>query len=259
MIPQIIHYTWFSGEEFPDKIKSCIESWRSLMPNWEFRLWDMEAIKNIESTFLKEAIFARKWAYAADYIRLYALYNEGGVYLDTDALLFKPLDRFLADKAFIGKENSIHFTGIHSEQYLSSHCMGAEKGHPFMRQCLTYFEDRHFIISDNKELPISLRYNMVLLPYIQSEVAKLYGYDPRPLTQCIQRCKDGLVIYPSVFFDATKKNKNNVCKHLALGSWREKSNKAEFKYTLTYKLKWRFIACFQWILGKFNYVTMKIE
>ena len=259
MIPKIIHYTWFSGEKFPDKIKICIDSWKRLMPDWDYKLWDMEAIKNIDSIFLKEALEVHKWAYAADFVRIYALYNEGGIYLDTDALLLKQMDSFLVHNAFIGKENSIHFIGNHSAQYLSSHCMGAEKGHPFMRDCLAYFEDRHFITSKNKELPISLRYNQVLLPYIQAEIAKLYGYDCRPLTQNIQRCKKGLVIYPSNFFDATKKNKNSVCKHLALGSLREEFDKVQYNYSLSYKLKWRFIACFQWILNKFNYVTMKVE
>lgn len=56
MIPKIIHYTWFSGEEFPDKIKICIDSWKRLMPDWDYKLWDMEAIKNIDSIFLKEAL-----------------------------------------------------------------------------------------------------------------------------------------------------------------------------------------------------------
>ena len=51
MIPKIIHYIWFSGEEFPDKIKICIDSWKRLMPDWDYKLWDMEAIKNIDSIF----------------------------------------------------------------------------------------------------------------------------------------------------------------------------------------------------------------
>lgn len=259
MIPRIIHFTWFSGEKFPAEIKMCIDSWKRLMPEWEFRLWDMEAIKEIDSVFLKEALKVRKWAYAADFIRLYALYNEGGVYLDTDVLLLKPLDSFLFHKCFIGKENSIHFIGSHSAQYLSSHCMGAEKGHPFIKDCLDYFENRHFCLSANEKLPISLRYNFVLLPYIQSEIAKLYGYDCRPLTQNIQKCKEDLVIYPSDYFDASKKTKNNVCKHLALGGWREKTIKADFKYTISYKFKWRFLAIFQYILAKFNYITREIE
>ena len=85
MIPKIIHYTWFSGDEYPEKIKKCIDSWHRFMPDYEFRLWDMKSIENIDSPFLKEAIKMKKWAYAADMVRCYAVYNFGGIYLDTDA------------------------------------------------------------------------------------------------------------------------------------------------------------------------------
>ena len=97
MIPKIIHYTWFSGEEMPPIVKDCIASWKRVMPDYEYRLWDMEAIMDLDSEFLKEALAVKKWAYAADYVRLYALYQEGGIYLDTDVELLKPLDDFLYD------------------------------------------------------------------------------------------------------------------------------------------------------------------
>lgn len=259
MIPKIIHYTWFSGEQFPADIQRCLDSWKENLKDFEWKLWDMESIKDIDSVFLKEALAARKWAYAADYVRLYALVNYGGLYLDTDAFVFSDLTQFLQHRAFIGKETSIHFSGSHSAQYLSSHCMGAEKGHPFMKACLDYFQDRHFIVSGNENLPATLRYNMILLPYIQSEIAKQYGYDCRPLSQNIQNCKDGLVIYPSDYFDAANPNSDNRVKHLALGSWREENWRKEDNVTLSFKLKWRFIYCFQWVLQKFGYTTMKLE
>ena len=107
-IPKIIHYTWFSGDEYPENIKKCIESWHKILPDYELRLWDMKAIENIDSVFLKEAIQMKKWAYAADMVRFYAVYNYGGIYLDTDVEVFKSFDEFLNCNAFIGKENSIH-------------------------------------------------------------------------------------------------------------------------------------------------------
>ena len=158
MIPKIIHYTWFSGEPFPEEIKTCVDSWEKHLLNYEFRLWNMNAINNIDSIFLKEAISEKKWAYAADFVRLFAIYNEGGIYLDTDVIVYRSFDPVLDQKAFIGKENSIHFEGGFSAQYLTSHCFGAEKGHPFIKKCLDYFERRHFITSNNIELPQPLRY-----------------------------------------------------------------------------------------------------
>ena len=63
MIPKIIHYTWFSGEEMPQIVKDCILSWKRLMPDYEYRLWDREAIKDLDSEFLQEALAVLKWAY----------------------------------------------------------------------------------------------------------------------------------------------------------------------------------------------------
>lgn len=259
MLPKIIHYTWFSGDPFPDSIKKCMDSWREHLDGYEWHLWDMKSIESIDSVFLKEAIAARKWAYAADYVRLYALYNYGGIYLDTDVLLNTNFDSFLNDRMFIGKETYVHFTGSHSAQYLTSHCMGSEKKNPFIKKCLEYFEDRHFVLSNNPNLPANLRYNFVLLPYIQAEIARTIGYDWKPLSQTIQKIDDGVVIYPSQYFDAVKKTSESVCHHMALGSWREEKPQQEFSYTLKDKLRWRIIYIFQWVMKKFGYTTMKLE
>ena len=89
MIPKIIHYTWFSGDEMPQIVNECMASWERHLPDYEFRLWDMDAIKDIDAVFLREALSVKKWAYAADYVRLYALYHEGGIYLDTDVMVYK--------------------------------------------------------------------------------------------------------------------------------------------------------------------------
>ena len=155
MIPKIIHYTWFSGDEMPQMARDCIASWKHHLSGYEFRLWDMNAIKNIDSIFLKEALAARKWAFAADYVRLYALYHEGGIYLDTDVIVFKSFDDLLGNKVFIGKEDSLNILPLSCKfaQYLSSHCMGAEPHAEYIKDCLRYFENRHFILSADEELP----------------------------------------------------------------------------------------------------------
>lgn len=258
MIPKIIHYTWFSGDPFPEEIQNCIASWHKHMPEYEFKLWDMEAVKGIDSVFLKEALQAKKWAYAADYVRLYAIYHEGGIYLDTDVLVYKSFNPLLSQRAFIGKESSIHFEGGFTAQYLSSHCFGAEKEHPFVKDCLDYFQDRHFVTSNNEKLPIPLRYNFVLLPYIQAEIARMYGYEWRPLLQDEQPCKEGLVVYPASYFDTQDIMPESYCKHLAVGGWR--TDKAyEPVYNLKYKITWRLLWIFKWVLEKAGYMTVKLQ
>lgn len=257
MIPRIIHYTWFSGEPFPEDIKICIDSWKKQLPNYEFRLWNMNAIKDIESIFLKEAISEKKWAYAADFVRLYAIHNEGGIYLDTDVIVYKSFDPLINQKAFIGKENSIHFEGGFSSQYLTSHCFGAEKGHPFIKKCLDYFERRHFITSINIELPQPLRYNFVLLPYIQAEIAHQYGYDWKPQKQDIQNCELELTIFPTTYFDPIHMKGTSFCKHLALGSWRI-DKPSEPNYNLRYKIEWRILKIVKRLLFKAGYEVLKL-
>ncbi len=258
MIPRIIHYTWFSNEPFPEKISKCIDSWKKYLPNYTFKLWDMKALEQIDSYFLLEALEEKKWAYAADYVRLYAVYHYGGIYLDTDVELYKSFDSLLCLKAFIGKENSVHFEGGFTAQYLSSHCFGAEKGHPYIKECLSYFNDRHFVTSKNLGLPQSLRYNFILLPYIQAEIAREYGYEWRPLLQEKQVCREGLIIYPTIFFDPQIPTNNSYCKHLALGSWRV-DKALEPTYNLQFKIKWRLLWPFKWVLKKAGYITIELD
>ena len=258
MIPKIIHYTWFSGDPFPEEIQECVNSWKKHLTDYQFRLWDMKAIEQIDSVFLKEALQERKWAYAADYVRLYAIYQEGGIYLDTDVYVYKPFDPLLNACAFIGKENSIHFEGGYTSQYLSSHCFGAEKQHPYIKDCLSYFEDRHFITSSNTNLPQPLRYNLVLLPYIQAEIACKYGYDRKPSVQDLQKCQYGLYIYPTICFDPQLQTKDSYCNHLAVGSWRV-DKALEPVYNLKYKITWRLLWIFKWVLKKAGYITIKVD
>lgn len=261
MIPKIIHYTWFSGDEYPEMIKKCIESWIKVLPDYELRLWDMDAIKNIDSIFLKEALSVKKWAYAADYVRLYALYNEGGIYLDTDVMVFKSFDVLLNNHIFIGKEDCMHFSGDSKggAQYLSSHCMGAEKGADYIKDCLDYYSDRHFILSNTEKLPLCLRYNYVLLPYIQAVIANGYGYNSDPRCQELQNLDKGLVIYPTNWFCGFPYIKESFCQHLGMGGWRENYNQYLYKNSFGHILSKRIKNLVQKILLKFSYAIMRVD
>ena len=84
MIPKIIHYCWLSGDPYPELISKCIQSWKVYLPDYQFVLWDREKADAIDSKWLKEAIESKKYAFAADFIRIYALLKNGGIYLDAD-------------------------------------------------------------------------------------------------------------------------------------------------------------------------------
>ena len=256
MIPKIIHYTWFSGEPFPKKIQQCIDSWHQYMSDYEYILWDAERIKEIDSIWLDECLAKRKWAYAADLVRMYAVFRYGGIYLDTDCMVYKPFDSLLAEKCFIGKANSIHISGGRMESYLSSHCFGAEVGNEFISRCYHFYESRHFVLSEDETLPMNLKWNIILSPFVQSELAKQFGYNPFPSYKAIQNLSC-LTIYPKFFFDTIKVSSESYCKHLALGSWREEHAPVE-RVTFGYKIRWRIEAIVQKILGTCGYMMIKM-
>ena len=256
MIPKIIHYTWFSGDPFPQLIQDCIDSWHRYMPEYEYILWDSEKIKEIHSQWLDECITQRKWAFAADLVRMYAVYQYGGIYLDTDCKVYKSFDPLLNEHSFIGKENSIHVEGRSTEMYLTSHCFGAEKGDEFVGRCLSYYNNRPFIMSEDMSLPMKLKFNVLLLPFIQSEIAKQYGYNPNPSANILQHLEKSVNVYPSEYFDSIKVTDNTFCRHLALGGWRDQRTPDE-KITLGYKIKWRLEAILRRICESMGYMLVK--
>lgn len=137
MIPKIIHYCWLSGDPYPEKIQHCMNSWKRVLPDYEFVLWDKERFPLEKSVWVKESFMAKKYAFAADYIRLYALYNYGGIYLDCDVEVFKHFDDLLHLPYFIGNESF--------ENRVEVAAFGAEKGTKWLKDCLDYYEKRHFI------------------------------------------------------------------------------------------------------------------
>lgn len=104
MIPKIIHYCWFGGKPLPKLAKECIKSWKKYCPDFEIKEWNEKNSPLNLFPFVEDAVKAKKWAFVSDVIRLYALASEGGIYMDTDVELLKPLTPFLAHHAFTGYE-----------------------------------------------------------------------------------------------------------------------------------------------------------
>ena len=100
MIPKKIHYCWLSNDPFPKKIRKCMDTWQQTHPDYEIIRWSTQNFDINAVPYVKEAYDARKWAFAADYIRMYALYTQGGIYLDSDVMLLKRFDDFLDNSFF---------------------------------------------------------------------------------------------------------------------------------------------------------------
>jgi len=221
MIPKIIHYSWLSKSPFPEHTAQLIAGWKKLLPDYEFMLWDSSKLEEINSEFVYEAVSARKWAFAADVIRLFAVHKYGGFWMDTDIELFKSLDEYLNDKLVIGGEANFH--NIPKQRYLTGHFFGAEKEHPFLELCLSYYKDRHFIVCKDERLPQEMRYEMTIVPEVMAKIAiSFYGYNSDGFIDEHQHLKEGIHVYPSDFFDSPryKSMKNVVCIHRAEGGWR---------------------------------------
>lgn len=161
MIPKKIHYCWLSDDPFPDIINKCIDSWRKMLPDYEIVKWDLQKFPLNKCKWVKEAFERRKFAFAADYIRLYALYKEGGIYLDSDVEVIKSFDDLLHLPYFICKENS--------HKGLEAATIGAEKGCTWIKTCLDYYDGKSFENEDGS-------FNTEVLPSIlKSQISKNYN------------------------------------------------------------------------------------
>ena len=142
MIPKIIHYCWFGGKPMPELALKCIESWKKYLPEYELRLWNEDTF-DIEAApqYVQEAYAAKKYAFVSDYVRLWALEREGGVYFDTDVEVLKPFDNLLDNVAFIGLEESL--------AHLPGTCvMGCEAHCLWVKDMRSIYNDITFVKED---------------------------------------------------------------------------------------------------------------
>ena len=151
MIPKVIHYCWLSNDPLPEKLQLCIASWKKYLPDYKIIKWDLHRFPLDKSIWVKEAFEHKKYAFAADYIRLYALATEGGIYLDSDVEVLKSFEDLLQYPYFVCVENS--------PQGVEAATIGAEKGTAWICKTLEYYKNKHFVESN-------CTFNTAVLPYI---------------------------------------------------------------------------------------------
>lgn len=207
MIPKIIHYCWFGGNELPKSAVKCVNSWKKFCPDYKIIEWNEQNF-DISSAplYVRQAYENKKFAFVADYVRLYALYNHGGIYMDTDVEVVKNLDNLLNNKAFSGFEN---------DKYIAMGIIGCEQKLSFIEDFLAYYRNTHFI-KDNGSL------NMVTNVSLVTKMLIKKGLKPNGTYQKI----DDIVLFPKDYFypfdDLTglfKKTENTYTIHWYDKTW----------------------------------------
>lgn len=185
MIPKIIHYVWLGHGEKSAKTKACIESWKRNMPDWEIIEWNESNFDINQYDFVKQAYDQKHYAFASDVIRLWALYNYGGIYMDTDVFMYKPLYEF---------ENKEGFTGFECKHYPATATMGCEKGNPVIKLMLDYYA-----CIDFKTYPIWTDYikYQETSTCIYSNILAMLGIDRE---QDKEQSIKHFTVYPSSYF-----------------------------------------------------------
>lgn len=206
MIPKTIHYCWFGRQPYSPLIKLCIESWKKFLPDYRIVLWNEDSFDIANSNqFVTQAYKTGKYAFVSDYVRMYALYHHGGVYLDTDVEVVKSFDVLLTNDVFFGFENK-HLIN-------SGLGCGSIANHWFIKELMNEYEHLEFVKIDGT-------YDMTPCPYRETKVAVKHGVVLNNKTQVI----NSMVFLSSKYLNPPKRvygfvGKKYFSRHHNFASW----------------------------------------
>lgn len=213
MIPKTIHYCWFGKKDLPPEAKRCIASWKKMCPDYEIIRWDESNFDVNQHPFIKAAYEAKKWAFVSDYARLKVVYDNGGIYLDTDVELRKNLDSLREHGCYIG---------IQQNEFLCNTGLGfgATKSNPVVLKMLKSYDDLTF--SESRTLELAC-------PRLNNEVIRSYGTIKRDEITSFKE----VTVYPPKYFDPYG-GENLLCAetysiHHYAASWTSESNQFKRK------------------------------
>lgn len=220
MIPKIIHYCWFGRGAMPKLAHKCIKSWKKHLPDYEIKEWNEDNFDVNIIPYTEEAYKSKKYAFVSDYARFKILYEEGGIYVDTDVEVLKNLDKFLNNETFTGFECN--------ERVAPGLILGSERESVFMKKMFESYNKSHFIKNDG-----TLNTETVV-----QRITEILVKSGLKLNGEYQKIS-GLSVYPTDYFSpksyATGKihlSSNTYSIHHFAASWKPKYQKAE-KYFWT--------------------------
>lgn len=263
MIPKIIHYCWFGGAEKSAFIKKCIGTWEKFLPDYEIKCWSEKNFDVNANAFVKQAYVQKKWAFVTDYARFYALSKEGGIYMDTDVKVLKPIEenwlnygffssieylpdmyeehKHLLDSEFkpINKDDRFHGLGILSA------FMASIPNHKYVVDCLNMYDS----IKPEKVNGMVDFNNFIIGSYI-TKCAEKYGFVYQDKEQ---KLNEEMLILPKHILVGNTwfLDKNSYAIHLCDGSWHDDRTKFE---SFLYKIKNKYPS-----LSKMTGLMLKIQ
>lgn len=213
MIPKIIHFVWFGKKPYPKKIQYCIDSWRRILPDYQFIRWDESNFDINSVPFTKFAYEHGNYAFVSDYVRIQALCKYGGWYLDTDVEVLKPLDKFENNDVTLGTDENGSLTAVY----------GSCAEHSIWTNVLKEY-NKIELVADSDISKIK-----VINQYIQDEIAK-YGYEK---ANRYQKLENNIVVYPDEYFHVVSLEKgtrhfteNSTCIHWQTMLWTPRKSRA---------------------------------
>ncbi|WP_302966910.1 glycosyltransferase family 32 protein [Intestinibacter bartlettii] len=205
-IPKIIHYCWFGRKEKPTKVKDCINSWHKYLGDYEFIEWNEDNFDINCNDYVKQAYQEKKYAYVSDYARINALYNLGGIYMDTDVIVYKSFNNLLDNKCILGFEE---------ENFIATSFMACIPKHDLIKEFIDNYNGIYFYNEDQS-------LNMITNVKRLTQILENRGLIRNNKFQCI----NDINIYPQEYFSPydyvnyiRKNTENTYCEHLFLVSW----------------------------------------
>jgi len=229
-IPKVIHYCWFGRGLMPASQRQYIDSWRKVMPEYQIKCWNEDNFNINRYNFASQAYKKKLYSFVTDVVRFYALYTEGGIYMDTDVKVFKSYDEFLFHDVFSGiqiyqeqffegkyllDKNGLPFNKdeIFTEGLgFNAAVIGAKKGNKFIKECLDFFTKKDFILADGT------LYNKIINPAIMAHLALKYGFR---YINIKQEFSSNIIVYQSNIFACSEldMDESSYSMHYSAQSW----------------------------------------
>lgn len=251
MIPKIIHYCWLGGNSLPELEQRCLASWHEHMPDWEYKCWNEETF-DISSAplYVRQAYESKKYAFVSDYVRLWALEQYGGLYMDVDFMVYRPFDE-LMDKyaAFAGYEGS-------KRKPIMQGVIASEAHGAWVKDMLSTYKTRSFINPDGSlDLTPNTAYFTDRLEsqgFVADGVEKDFTI---PSLSGESANIPSLHIFPVHYFCPSLttgeniRNEETYCEHMGESSWAQKNWKAKLLQKMSPALRTKLILLKRKLLG----------